>query len=161
MPHFSWEGNLYLQLPPPMTTPMIHETITNLAGCPQAIKQLSQPGFPLISRLILHLQSPYPKATIIRRFKIREAERTLISKEKGEYLPKSALGKRLQNETWFSLETAFFLVDKILKDIEIIIHIDCNISKKFDSSAYVEKLIGAVVGQGFKCVVKPDAAPGG
>jgi predicted RNase H-related nuclease YkuK (DUF458 family) len=67
------------------------------------------------------------------------------------------LKERLMNEVWYSLECAYELVNNFSnKNLEIELHIDCNQNKKFESSKYVEELVGFVVGQGFKCLVKPD-----
>jgi predicted RNase H-related nuclease YkuK (DUF458 family) len=61
------------------------------------------------------------------------------------------------NETWRSLETAFELQSILPANVEIIIHVDVNKNKKWKSARYLEELVGMVVGQGFKVVVKPYA----
>lgn len=72
------------------------------------------------------------------------------------------LRERLWKETWRSTELAMELTetpdigDRMRIDIDAI-HIDANVDPKHKSSKYVEELVGLVVGQGFKAVVKPEA----
>lgn len=72
------------------------------------------------------------------------------------------LRERLWKETWRSTELAMELTETpdIGTRMEIpidAIHIDANVDPKHKSSKYVEELVGLVVGQGFKAVVKPEA----
>jgi predicted RNase H-related nuclease YkuK (DUF458 family) len=72
------------------------------------------------------------------------------------------LRERLWKETWRSTELAMELTDtpdignRMQIDVQAI-HIDANVDPKHKSSKYVEELVGLVVGQGFKAVVKPEA----
>ena len=82
----------------------------------------------------------------------------IIFVKKNEKRRLIALRERLMNETWYSLECAYKLVESLPKDtLEIQIHIDCNKDKKFASGQYVEELVGFVVNQGFVCIIKPDS----
>jgi len=95
---------------------------------------------------------------------------TLIRPGKGgrvlfnrELIPRvRELRERLWKETWRSTELAMELTEtpdigeRMRIDIESI-HIDANVDPKHKSSKYVEELVGLVVGQGFKAVVKPEA----
>ena len=69
----------------------------------------------------------------------------------------ASLRERLANETWRSVEVALALTEVFGDKLEIVVHIDCNKDKKFKSGKYSEELIGMVTGQGFRCVIKPDA----
>jgi predicted RNase H-related nuclease YkuK (DUF458 family) len=40
---------------------------------------------------------------------------------------------------------------------ELTVHIDANPVVKHRSSAYVQELVGLVVGQGFRALIKPEA----
>lgn len=95
---------------------------------------------------------------------------TLIRPGKGgrvlfnrEMIPRvRELRERLWKETWRSTELAMELTETpdIGERMEIhisAIHIDANVDPKYKSSKYVEELVGLVVGQGFKAVVKPEA----
>lgn len=95
---------------------------------------------------------------------------TLIRPGKGgrvlfnrELIPRvRELRERLWKETWRSTELAMELTstpdigERVTIDINAI-HIDANIDPKHKSSKYVEELVGLVVGQGFKAVVKPES----
>lgn len=78
----------------------------------------------------------------------------LLSKEK-KPLPGS-LRERLAHEVWKSIEISIEL-SRILPDVKIVVHVDVNQSPKFKSGDFCQELVSMVVGQGFKCVVKPDA----
>jgi predicted RNase H-related nuclease YkuK (DUF458 family) len=94
-------------------------------------------------------------ATCIILYKKGKGGRVFVAREKERYA--ESLRQRLMNETWRSLETAFELQKILPKNVEIIIHVDVNKNKKWKSARYLEELVGMVVGQGFKVVVKPDA----
>lgn len=95
---------------------------------------------------------------------------TLIRPGKGgrvlfnrELIPRvRELRERLWKETWRSTELAMELTEtpdignRIPINIDAI-HIDANVNPKHKSSKYVEELVGLVVGQGFKAMVKPEA----
>src|SRR5574343_305833 len=69
----------------------------------------------------------------------------------------NSLKQRLSNEAWRSLEVSFQLSKLLPPDVQIIIHLDVNPSRKFKSGEYYQDLAAMITGQGFKCVVKPDA----
>lgn len=93
-------------------------------------------------------------ATCIVLYKKGRGGKILISKEK-KPLPNS-LRERLAIEVWKSIETSIEL-SRILPDIEIVVHVDVNQSQKYKSGDFCQELVSMVVGQGFKCVVKPEA----
>lgn len=93
-------------------------------------------------------------ATCIVLYRKGKGGKILLSKEKTS-LPDS-LRQRLSMEVWRSLETSMELT-KLIPDAEITVHVDVNKSQKFKSGDYCQELVSMVVGQGFKCVVKPDA----
>lgn len=93
-------------------------------------------------------------ATCIVFYKKGKGGKILISKEK-KNLPGS-LRERLANEVWRSLEISMEMT-KILPDIKVVVHVDVNQSAKYKSGNYCQELVSMVVGQGFKCVVKPEA----
>lgn len=72
------------------------------------------------------------------------------------------LRERLWKEVWRSTELAMELTSSPdIGDLFPIhvsaIHIDANVDPKHKSSKYVEELVGLVMGQGFRAVVKPEA----
>lgn len=72
------------------------------------------------------------------------------------------LRERLWKEAWRSVVLAMELTETPdLGDAYPIrvseIHIDANVDPKHKSSKYVEELVGLVMGQGFRAVVKPEA----
>jgi predicted RNase H-related nuclease YkuK (DUF458 family) len=93
-------------------------------------------------------------ATCIILYKKGKGGKILISKER-KPLPNS-LRERLSIEVWRSIETSMEL-SKILPDIDIVVHVDVNQSTKYKSGDFCQELVSMVVGQGFKCVVKPEA----
>lgn len=73
-----------------------------------------------------------------------------------EIVPRmTSLRERLLKEVWRSVELGLSLTGKIKG--ELTIHVDANPSEKHMSSRYVQELVGLVVGQGFKALIKPDA----
>jgi predicted RNase H-related nuclease YkuK (DUF458 family) len=94
-------------------------------------------------------------ATCVILYMKGKGGKVFIAREKERYA--ESLRQRLMNETWRSLETAFELKELLPANVEIIIHVDVNKSRKHKSGSYMEELVGMVVGQGFKVVVKPDA----
>lgn len=66
-----------------------------------------------------------------------------------------SLRDRLAQETWDSLEIAMELAPIVKNDLTI--HLDVNVDEKYRSTQYRQELVGAVVGQGFKYLVKPDS----
>jgi predicted RNase H-related nuclease YkuK (DUF458 family) len=67
----------------------------------------------------------------------------------------TSLRERLLKEVWHSIEVAMQLSDIVKGDLTC--HIDANTQERYMSSKYVQELVGLVVGQGFKVMVKPDA----
>ena len=66
----------------------------------------------------------------------------------------TSLRERLQKEVWKSVTVALALVP-IAPSLSI--HIDANEDTRFRSSDYVQGLVGMVMGQGFRAVIKPDS----
>jgi predicted RNase H-related nuclease YkuK (DUF458 family) len=79
----------------------------------------------------------------------------LMHTDKAEFI--DSLRQRLLIETMRSVETAWFVNDKIPASDLISIHLDVNENIKWESTKYKEELVGLVVAQGFKCTVKPDS----
>ena len=67
------------------------------------------------------------------------------------------LRQRLLMEAMRSLEIAWYLNERIPSESLIGIHLDVNQSLKYKSGQYKDELVGLVVGQGFKALVKPDS----
>ncbi len=72
------------------------------------------------------------------------------------------LRERLWKEAWRSTELAMELttqpdIGEVFPITISAIHIDANVDPKHKSSKYVEELVGLVMGQGFRAVVKPEA----
>jgi predicted RNase H-related nuclease YkuK (DUF458 family) len=66
-----------------------------------------------------------------------------------------SLRERLLNEVWKSADLG--LQVSPLVGGELTVHIDANPVVKQKSSAYVQELVGLVVGQGFKALIKPES----
>jgi predicted RNase H-related nuclease YkuK (DUF458 family) len=66
-----------------------------------------------------------------------------------------SLRERLLKEVWRSVELGIQFTP-VVKG-ELTVHIDANPVVKHKSSAYVQELVGLVVGQGFKALIKPDS----
>lgn len=66
-----------------------------------------------------------------------------------------SLRERLLTEVWKSCELGLEL-SPIVKG-ELTVHIDANPVVKHKSSAYVQELVGLVMAQGFKALIKPDS----
>lgn len=93
-------------------------------------------------------------ATCIVLYRKGKGGKILIFKER-KNLPGS-LRERLAIEVWKSIETSME-ISKILPKIDIVVHVDVNQSPKYKSGDYAQELASMVTGQGFKCVLKPDA----
>lgn len=98
--------------------------------------------------------------TVVTMIRPGKGGRVLFSRE---LIPRvRELRERLWKETWRSTELAMELTEtpdignRLPIDVHAI-HIDANVDPKHKSSKYVEELVGLVVGQGFKAVVKPEA----
>ena len=73
-----------------------------------------------------------------------------------EVVPRIAsLRERLLKEVWKSVDLGLQF-SPIVKG-ELAVHIDANPVVKHKSSAYVQELVGLVVGQGFKALIKPES----
>ena len=67
----------------------------------------------------------------------------------------ASLRERLLKEVWESVDLGLQL-SPIVKG-ELTVHIDANPVVAHKSSAYVQELVGLVVGQGFKALIKPHS----
>jgi len=67
------------------------------------------------------------------------------------------LRQRLLMEAMLSLEVAWFLDKRIPRDSIVGIHLDVNRNLKFKSGLYKDELVGLVMAQGFRALVKPDS----
>ena len=67
----------------------------------------------------------------------------------------ASLRQRLLQEVWLSVDLALKLTDVIPG--ELLVHIDANPVVTHRSSAYVQELVGLVVGQGFRALIKPES----
>lgn len=73
-----------------------------------------------------------------------------------EIVPRIAsLRERLLKEVWRSVELGLQFSPVLAGDLTL--HIDANPVAAHKSSAYVQELVGLVVGQGFKAVIKPQS----
>ena len=71
-----------------------------------------------------------------------------------EAVPRIAsLRERLLTEVWKSVDLGLRCSPLVKGDLTV--HIDANPVVKHKSSAYVQELVGLVVGQGFKALIKP------
>ena len=67
----------------------------------------------------------------------------------------TSLRERLLKEVWKSVELGLQLSPVVVGDLTV--HVDANPVVSHRSSAYVQELVGLVVGQGFKALIKPDS----
>lgn len=67
----------------------------------------------------------------------------------------TSLRERLLKEVWKSVDLGLQF-SPIVKG-ELTVHIDANPVVAHKSSAYVQELVGLVVGQGFKALIKPES----
>ena len=73
-----------------------------------------------------------------------------------EVVPRiTSLRERLLMEVWRSVDLGLHF-SPIVKG-ELTVHIDANPVVTHKSSAYVQELVGLVVGQGFKALIKPES----
>jgi uncharacterized protein len=73
-----------------------------------------------------------------------------------EVVPRiTSLRQRLLKEVWRSVDLALQFTPIV--NGELTVHIDANPVVAHKSSAYVQELVGLVVGQGFKALIKPDS----
>lgn len=66
-----------------------------------------------------------------------------------------SLRERLMREVWRSVELGLALSPVVPGELSV--HIDANPVARHSSSAYVQELVGLVVSQGFRAVIKPDS----
>ena len=67
----------------------------------------------------------------------------------------TSLRERLFTEVWKSVDLGLRCSPLVKGDLTV--HIDANPVVKHKSSAYVQELVGLVVGQGFKALIKPES----
>ena len=67
----------------------------------------------------------------------------------------TSLRERLLTEVWTSVELGLQFSPLVAG--ELTVHIDANPVVAHKSSAYVQELVGLVVGQGFKALIKPES----
>ena len=73
-----------------------------------------------------------------------------------EIVPRmKSMRERLLLETWKSVELGLNLSPHIPGELSV--HIDANPVETHRSSAYVQELVGLVVGQGFRALIKPES----
>lgn len=94
-------------------------------------------------------------ATCIVLYKKGKGGRVLVAKDHMPFV--ATLRERLTNEVWRSLTVTFELAKYLPKNVEIIVHVDVNRSKKYKSGNYHQELVNLVTGQGYKCRTKPYA----
>jgi predicted RNase H-related nuclease YkuK (DUF458 family) len=66
-----------------------------------------------------------------------------------------SLRERLLREVWLSVELGLRLHPVVPGPLHV--HIDANPVAQHKSSAYVQELVGLVVSQGFRAVIKPES----
>lgn len=66
-----------------------------------------------------------------------------------------SLRERLLKEVWLSVSLGLELTPHVPG--EMFVHVDANPILEHKSSKYIQELVGMVVGNGFKALVKPDA----
>lgn len=94
-------------------------------------------------------------ATCIVLYKKGKGGRVLVARDHLPYA--NSLRERLTNEVWRSLTVAFELQKILPANVETVIHIDVNHSRKHKSGEYNKELVSLVTGQGFKYRIKPYA----
>jgi predicted RNase H-related nuclease YkuK (DUF458 family) len=67
----------------------------------------------------------------------------------------ASLRERLLREVWLSVELGLKLEPVVPGPLHV--HIDANPIAQHKSSAYVQELVGLVVSQGFRAVIKPES----
>ena len=73
-----------------------------------------------------------------------------------EVVPRiTSLRERLLTEVWKSVDLGLHFSPIVSGDLSV--HIDANPVVAYKSSAYVQELVGLVVGQGFKALIKPES----
>jgi predicted RNase H-related nuclease YkuK (DUF458 family) len=73
-----------------------------------------------------------------------------------EIVPRvTSLRERLLKEVWKSVDLGLQFSPIVKGDLTV--HIDANPVLAYKSSQYVQELVGLVVGQGFKALIKPES----
>jgi predicted RNase H-related nuclease YkuK (DUF458 family) len=73
-----------------------------------------------------------------------------------EVVPRiTSLRERLLKEVWKSVDLGLQFTSIVTGDLTV--HIDANPVVAHKSSAYVQELVGLVVGQGFKALINPES----
>lgn len=73
-----------------------------------------------------------------------------------ELVPRiDSLRQRLLAEVWRSLEVALSIQQFVSGPLTI--HVDANPKERYNSSKYLQELVGMVVGNGFAVAIKPDS----
>ena len=93
--------------------------------------------------------------TVVIAYTRGRGGRVALHKNKIGYMDN--LRQRLLMEAMRSLEVAWYMDKLIPRESIIGIHLDVNQNLKFKSGKYKDELIGLIVGQGFKALVKPDS----
>jgi len=93
--------------------------------------------------------------TVLIAYTLRRGGAVITHKHGVPYM--DSLRQRLLMEAMLSLEVGWFLDRRIKKESIIGIHLDVNHSLKYKSGQYKDELVGLVMAQGFRCLVKPDA----
>lgn len=77
---------------------------------------------------------------------------------KDKKVPTNSLWEKLYNETMASIMVAkeISTEEEAFQD-RIVVHVDANPDKRFESSNYVKSLAGMVMGFGFRHLLKPDS----
>lgn len=68
-----------------------------------------------------------------------------------------SLRERLMREVWLSVSVGLDLSPDVPIPADLTIHVDANPNVRFKSSAYIKELTAAVMGQGFKALLKPES----
>lgn len=103
----------------------------------------------------------YPKnrrcvfTTALIAYRIGKGGAVIMHRDKTDFMDQ--LRPRLLMEAMRSLETAWYLDGKLPSRNIITIHLDVNKDLKFKSGKYKDELLGMVIAQGFKTIVKPDS----
>ena len=81
--------------------------------------------------------------------------RAFYTKEKNQKF--NSIREKLVKETWMSVQTATELEPLLPAGMDLAVHIDASSDKRWRSSKHVQELVGMVVGQGFRAVIKHQA----
>jgi predicted RNase H-related nuclease YkuK (DUF458 family) len=93
--------------------------------------------------------------TVLIAYRLYKGGSVIIHRDKVPYVPN--LRQRLYLEAMRSLEAAYHVNTLVPSKNVIEIHLDVNPSTDFKSGLYKDELIGMIAGQGYRCLIKPDA----